>query len=247
MLLAVSAGCGEGDGPGTTGSGEVSGTILVFAAASLTDAFAEVEAAFERANPGVDVQVSFAGSSTLREQILEGAPADVVASANEATMTQLVDAGEVSGTPEVFVTNSLKIAVPVDNPAGVTGLDDFADPDKLIGLCVEEVPCGEFARQALRTAGITPSIDTEEPDVRALLAKVGEGDLDAGIVYVTDVKAAGDHVTGIDLPKDANVEARYPIANLSGSPNPGGAAAFTAFVLSDEGRGILTGFGFATP
>ena len=223
------------------------GEILVSAAASLTDAFAAVEAAFEEANPGTDVVLNLGSSSTLREQILEGAPADVFASANTSNVDQVVEAGENADDPEIFVTNSLQIAVPEGNPGGVTGLADFANEDLVIGLCAEEVPCGEFGREALANAGVTPSIDTDEPDVRALLTKVEAGEVDAGIVYVTDVMSTEGAVEGIDIPEEDNVVAEYPIVALNGAPNPDGAAAFVEFVLSDEGQSILADFGFITP
>jgi molybdate transport system substrate-binding protein len=252
---ALVAGCGDDEagtatttteGATTTVTAEpaLEGTITVFAAASLTDAFAAVGEAFDAANPGVTVEFNFAGSSALREQILAGAPADVFASANTSNMDQVVDAGSAAD-PAPFVENELQIAVPAGNGAGVTGLDDFAHPDLLIGLCAEEVPCGEFGREALATAGVTPSIDTNEPDVRSLLTKIEAGELDAGIVYRTDVLAAGDTVEGIDIPADQNVIATYPIAALTTSGNLEAADAFVAFVLSDEGQAILASYGFA--
>lgn len=239
-LVVVLAACGD-DG------GSVEGELLVSAAASLTDAFADVEAAFEDANPDVDVVLNLGSSSSLREQILEGAPADVFASANTSNMDQVVEAGEVEGEPEIFVRNLLQIAVPSGNPAGVTGLEDFGRDELLIGLCAEEVPCGDFAREALANAGVTPAIDTNEPDVRALLTKVEVGELDAGITYVTDVSSTGGTVDGVDIPDDQNVVASYPIAALTNAPNPEAAAAFVAFVLSDEGQAILAEYGFAAP
>ena len=223
------------------------GELLVSAAASLTDAFAEMESAFEDANPDVDVLLNFGSSSALREQILEGAPADVFASANSSNMDQVAEAGELAGAAEIFVTNSLQIAVPTGNPAEVTGLEDFAREDLLIGLCAEDVPCGDFARQALENAGVIPSIDTNEPDVRALLTKVEAGELDAGITYVTDVLSAAGTVEGVDIPAEVNVVAEYPIATLVGAPNPDAAVAWVEFVLSEEGQAILTSYGFTSP
>lgn len=254
-LSLVLAACGDddddGDAAGTTTTTEAAesdleGTITVFAAASLTDAFDEIDAAFENANPGVTVEVNYGASSALREQILAGAPADVFASANTSNMDQVVEAGAASD-PEEFVTNLLEIAVPAGNDAGVTGLADFANADLLIGLCAEEVPCGEFGREALANAGVTPSVDTNEPDVRSLLTKIEAGELDAGIVYVTDVTAAGDTVEGIDIPADENVTATYPIAALAETANAEVADAFVAFVLSDDGQDILASFGFGAP
>ena len=225
----------------------VEGELLVSAAASLTDAFAEVEAVFEEENPDVDVVLNLGSSSALREQILEGAPADVFASANTSNMDQVAEAGELSGDAEIFATNSLQIAVPTGNPAEVTGLEDFAREELLIGLCAEDVPCGDFGRQALENAGVIPSIDTNEPDVRALLTKIEAGELDAGITYVTDVLSASGTVEGVDIPAEVNVVAEYPIATLAGAPNPDAAAAWVEFVLSEEGQAILTGYGFTSP
>ena len=239
LVALVATACG--------GSGDAEEEILVSAAASLTDAFAAVEVGFEEANPGTDVVLNLGSSSTLREQILEGAPADVFASANTSNMDQVVEGGENAGEPEILVTNLLQIAVPAGNPTGVTGLGDFANEELIIGLCAEEVPCGEFGREALANAGVTPSIDTNEPDVRALLTKVEAGEVDAGIVYVTDVISTDGAVEGIEIPEEENVLAEYPIAAISGAPNPDGAAAFVEFVLSDEGQAILADFGFMAP
>jgi molybdate transport system substrate-binding protein len=221
--------------------------VLVSAAASLTDAFAELESVFEAANPEAEVQLNLAGSSALREQILEGAPADVFASASQSDMDQVVQAGEVSGEPAIFGRNALQIAVPAGNPGGVSGLEDFAREDLLIGLCAEGVPCGDLGREALAIAGVEPSLDTNEPDVRSLLTKVAAGELDAGLVYVTDVAAAGDLVEGIEIPAEHNVEAMYSIATPSSTPNLTGGLAFVELVLADQGQAILAGFGFAAP
>jgi molybdate transport system substrate-binding protein len=256
-LLAVAcvpalmlAACGDDDSASTTEApaeeSTLEGDLTVFAAASLTDAFDEVGAAFEEANPDVSIEFNYGASSALREQILAGAPADVFASANTSNMDQVVETGAATD-PQDFVTNQLQIVVPAENPGGVAGLDDFANADLLIGLCAEEVPCGEFGREALANAQVTPSVDTNEPDVRALLTKVEAGELDAGIVYVTDVLAAGDAVEGIDIPADVNVTATYPIAALSEAGNAEVAAAFVEFVLSDDGQEILESFGFDSP
>lgn len=250
LPVLLVAGCGDDDAATTTtvdpAEPALEGTITVFAAASLTDAFAEVGAAFEDKNPGVTVELNFAASSGLREQILAGAPADVFASANESNMDQVVEGG-AAADPASFVENRLQIAVPPGNAAGVTGLADFAGEDLLVGLCAEEVPCGQFGREALANAGVTPSIDTNEPDVRSLLTKIEAGELDTGIVYVTDVLSAGGSVEGIDIPAEENVIATYPIAELTEAGNAEGAAAFVAFVLSDAGQEILASYGFDAP
>ncbi len=250
----VLAACGDDDdddaGSTTTDApaqgSAVEGDITVFAAASLTDAFTELGTTFESENPDASVEFNFAASSALREQIMAGAPADVFASANTSNMDQVVDGGAASD-PQNFVTNLLEIAVPAGNEAKVSGLDDFANPDLLIGLCAEEVPCGEFGREALANAGVTPSIDTNEPDVRSLLTKIEAGDLDAGIVYVTDVLAAGDTVEGVEIPADQNVVATYPIAALTDAANAAAADAFVELVRSDEGQEILQSYGFDAP
>jgi molybdate transport system substrate-binding protein len=144
-------------------------------------------------------------------------------------------------------TNQLQIAVPPDNPGNVTGLADFAKPDLLIGLCAEEVPCGQFGREALSRAAVEPSVDTNETDVRSLLTKIEAGDLDAGIVYRTDVLAAGDKVRGIDIPAEQNIVAVYPIAVLAASKNHTAAGAFVSYVRSATGQSILQSFGFGPP
>ena len=221
--------------------------VRVSAAASLNDAFSEIKVAFEATHPGVDILLNFGGSSALREQILEGAPVDVFASANMSIMDSVVAAGETVGEPRVFASNLLEIAVPPGNPGGVTSLIDFARPDLLVGLCAEAVPCGDFGRKALDKAGVVPSIDSDEPDVRALLNKIELGELDAGIVYATDVESAGGRVEGIEIPASDNVIATYPIAILVSAPNPRGADAFVEFVMSDAGREILTRYGFVAP
>jgi molybdate transport system substrate-binding protein len=222
-------------------------TVLVSAAASLTDAFSEIEAVYEEAHADVDIVMNFGGSSTLREQILEGAPVDVFASANLSNMSQLVEAGVTADDPVVFAKNMLQITVPFGNPAGVTGLADLADDDLLIGLCAEEVPCGEFARQVLANAGVTPVIDSNEPDVRALLTKIEAGELDAGITYVSDVRSTEGAVEAIDIPARVNVVADYPIAVMGGAGNRVDGTAFVEFVLSEEGEAILSDYGFGSP
>ena len=219
--------------------------LLVSAAASLTDAFGAVERAFEEAHPDVDVVLNLAGSSLLREQILGGAPADVFASANVENMEHVVAAGEAVGEPRVFARNRLQIAVPPDNPAGISGMGDFADETLFLGLCAIGVPCGDLAREALAAADVDPAIDTNEPDVRSLLTKIEAGELDAGITYVTDVSSSD--VEGIDIPDDVNVAADYPIAVLSGSASRELAEEFVGFVLSAEGLALLSGFGFSRP
>ncbi|CAN5184658.1 molybdate ABC transporter substrate-binding protein [soil metagenome] len=246
-LVLSACGGSASDTTASTVAVGLEGELLVSAAASLSEAFGELEAVFEVDNPGVDVLLNLGPSTGLREQILEGAPADVFASANTSNMDQVLEADAAAGEPEIFVANRLQIAVPAGNPGGVGGLEDFANDELLIGLCAEDVPCGDFGRTALENAGVTAAIDTNEPDVRALLTKIEAGELDAGITYVTDVLSTDGAVEGIDIPEEFNVVANYPIAVLTAAPNPDAAAAFVALVLSDEGQAILRSYGFSTP
>lgn len=228
-----------------TGGGDEQ--LFVSAAASLSDAFRVVAEDFEAAHPDVEVVLNFAGSSNLREQIIEGAPLDVFASASVAVMEQVIEAGETIGEPSLFALNELQIAVPSTNPAKVDGLEDLANPDLLIGLCAPGVPCGDLAREVLARAGVSPSVDTNEPDVRSLLAKIEAGELDAGITYVTDVTSTRGRVAGIEIPEQFNLVAGYPIAVLANTGDEELATAFIEFVLSDHGQAIMTEFGFSSP
>ncbi len=243
LLLASVAACGASD----DGGDEAAGSITVFAAASLSDVYAEVGRAFEEANPGTSVAFSFGPSSGLVTQVTEGAPADVVATASTATMDDLVEADAIDGDPVPFATNALAIAVPPGNPGAVTGLADLADGDLIVALCAAEVPCGSFARQAFDRAGVEPSVDTEEQDVRALLTKVEAGEVDAGVVYRTDVTAAGDRVEGIEVPDAENVVATYPIAVTRQAGDPATARAFIELLVSDKGQALLADAGFGPP
>lgn len=232
-------------GAGTTS--DLSGDVTVFAAASLTDTFTALGEEFMAANPDVSVVFNFAGSSGLATQIVEGAPADVFASASPATMQTVVDSGGADGEPTVFVTNTLQIAVPPDNPGAVTGLVDLTDPERTIALCAVEVPCGAASETVFQAAGLVPSPDTLEQDVRAALSKVELGEVDAALVYRTDVIAAGDAVVGIDFPESGGAVNAYPIVALAEAPTPDAAAAFVAYVLSAEGQQVLGDAGFGRP
>lgn len=247
--LLVLAGCGGGSPDATPGGTQdgLSGDLTVFAAASLTDTFTELGDAFTTEHPEVSLTFNFGGSSGLAEQIGSGAPADVFASASPATMATVVDAGGADGEPTTFTSNTLQIVVPAGNPAGVTGLADFANSDLTIALCAAEVPCGAASEQVLTAAGITPAPDTLEQDVRAVLTKVELGEVDAALVYRTDVIAAGDAVEGIDVPGSADAVNEYPIAVLAEAPNPAAARAFVELVLSDEGQRVLRDAGFGAP
>ncbi|MEP6481374.1 MAG: molybdate ABC transporter substrate-binding protein [Rhodoglobus sp.] len=225
----------------------LTGTVTVDAAASLTDTFQAIADAFNKEHPNVKVVFNFGGSSGLATQIVQGAPVDVFASASGTTMKTVTDAALADGTPTVFVTNTLEIAVPSDNPGKVTGLKDFANPDLSIALCAVEVPCGAAAKTVFDGAAITASVDTYEQDVKSVLAKVETDEVDAGMVYVTDVKAAGDKVKGIEFPEASAAVGKYPIALLTASANKDAAQAFIDYVLSPKGIKILTDAGFGTP
>ena len=220
--------------------------LLVSAAASLTDVFAELETGFEREHPGIDVVINLAGTSTLRRQILEGAPADVFASAGQADMDEVEASGLISGQPRVFASNRLRIAVRRGNPTEVEGLADLAEPERLVGLCAETIPCGRLARMVLDAAGVHAAVDSEEPNVRALLSKIAGGELDVGIVYETDV-IAEPGVEGVDIPDGVNRVNQYLIAVLVGSSPRGTAQDFVAYVLSPAGQAIVSGHGFGSP
>jgi molybdate transport system substrate-binding protein len=233
--------------PAPTDAGGPTGTLTVFAAASLTDVFTVLGERLEAGNPGLDVQFNFAGSSALATQVTQGAPADVFASADQPQMAVVTDAGLAEGEPRVFAANVLQIAVPAGNPAGVTGLADLAREELAIAVCAPQVPCGAAAEDVFAAAGVTPAPDTLEEDVRAALTKVELGEVDAALVYTTDVTSAGDAVEGIDVPEAGEAVNDYPIAALTEAPNPEAAAAFVELVRSEEGQQALADAGFRIP
>jgi molybdate transport system substrate-binding protein len=247
--LLVVAGCGGSTDHAVvvTGTGAATGTVTVFAAASLTESFKQIGKDFEAANPGVKVTFNFAGSSALAQQIGQGAPADVFASASPTNMKQVTDAGDASGQATVFVRNQLVIAVPKGNPKKIAGLADLAKTGVKVALCATQVPCGAAAKKALDAAGVKLTPVTLEQDVKAALSKVKLGEVDAALVYRTDAKASGSDVDGIEFPESAKAINDYPIVALTKAPNPGGAKAFVAYVLSDKARTVLTQAGFQNP
>lgn len=226
---------------------EIAGDINVFAAASLTAAYTEIGDAFMVEHPDADVTFNFASSSDLVTQINEGAPADVYASADQANMTKLTDAGGNAGPPQVFASNELEIIVEPGNPKGITGVADLAGGDVLYVTCAPEVPIGKYAQQVLDAAGVTVTPVSLEENVKGIVTKVTLGEADAGIVYRTDVTAAGDDAEGVEIPADINVTATYPLVVTAEAPNPDAGAAFVDFVLADQGQKILASYGFGAP
>lgn len=243
------AGCGSTDDNSGGGTGARSGgrTVVVFAAASLTETFTALGKTFQTAHPGVTVKFNFGGSSALAQQITQGAPADVFAAASPATMNVVTDAHLAAGQPRTFVRNRLEIAVPPDNPGKVTGFKDLANGKLKVVLCAPQVPCGAAAHKALDAAGLTVKPVSEEQDVKAALTKVQLGEADAALVYRTDVKAAGGKVKGIDFPEAAKAINDYPIAALAKAPQPALANQFVQLVLSAQGRAVLARAGFDSP
>jgi len=259
FLGLVAAGCGDDSSTTasptttlavtTTAAPKVTGDITVLAAASLTDSFKELGTAFETANPGSKVTFSFAASSALVTQINQGAPADVFASADTANMDKLTVAtgAGVSAAPVTFATNKLQIIVGKGNPKGITGVADLAKSGLIYVTAAPEVPIGAYAKQVLEKAKVTVTPKSLEADVKSIVNKVTLGEADAGIVYTTDVTAAGDKAVGVTIPDDLNVIAIYPIAVTKATKNSSAATAFVSFVAGTQGQTILAKYGFTKP
>lgn len=242
--------------PGSTpGTGaDLGGELTIFAAASLQGAFDELATRFEALHPDIDVApISYDGSSTLATQLVEGARADVFASADEPNLARVADAGLVDGEPEPFATNMLAIAVQPGNPLGIHDLADLAGEEgdegddraaPVVVLCAPEVPCGAAARTLLDRADVAVTPASEEQNVTAVLTKVRSGEADAGLVYVTDIAAGAGDVDGVDIEGADAATNVYPIAALTGAANPAAARAFVEFVRSSAGIEVLNAFGF---
>jgi molybdate transport system substrate-binding protein len=245
IAAVVAAGCGSSGK--SSSSSKPSGNLNVFAAASLTGALNAERAALQQANPGLHITNDFAGTQQLVSQIQQGAPADVFASADQAHMQTLVDVGLVN-TPQVFAKNKLEIAVAPGNPKHITGLADLEKPGVTLVLADPSVPAGKYALQAFEKAKLpAPKPKSLELDVKSALAKLTEGEADAVVVYVTDVKAAGDKVQGVEIPAAQNVTATYPIAVVKSSKNQAAAQAYVNDVLNGGGRQTLRSQGFLPP
>jgi molybdate transport system substrate-binding protein len=246
-LLAPTACGSSGDNKSNASSGTSTKTLTVLAAASLTETFNQLGKTFGQAHPGTKVVFSYGGSSTLAQQITQGAPADVFAAASPTTMKTVTDAGDAAGTPQVFVKNQLVIAVPAGNPKGIQGLSDLTKPGLKVVLCADAVPCGSAARTALAAANVNLTPVSLEQDVKSALNKVALGEADAALVYRTDAEAAGGKVQGIEFPESAKAINNYPIVALKASKNPDLAAQFVQFIESPDARAVMTAAGFQQP
>ena len=251
MLLIVAvflAACGSSNSSAATSPTPsptpLSGNISVFAAASLTASFNALGASFQAANRGVTVKFIYAGTPTLVTQIEQGAPADVFASADTTNMDKLTADGFTAGASLVFAHNQLEIVVAPGNPKGITGLADLAKSGLIYITEAPTVPAGKYALQALKTAGVTVTPKSLESSVTAVVSKIELGEADAGIVYTTDVTAAGNKVTGVQIPVANNVIATYPIVVVKGTTNSAVAYAFISYVVCTTGQSALAGFGF---
>ncbi|MFG3027097.1 molybdate ABC transporter substrate-binding protein [Streptomyces sp. NPDC048253] len=254
-LLALSA-CSSSDDSSSTDSGssasasasdQLSGTVTVFAAASLKESFTTLGKEFEKAHPGTKVTFSFGGSDSLAASITGGAPADVFASASPKTMAIVTDAGDASGTPATFVRNQLEIATLPGNPDKIASLKDLTKSSLKVVLCDKTVPCGAAAQKALDASKLKLTPVSYEQDVKAALTKVELKEADAAVVYKTDVHAAGDKVEGVEFPESADAINDYPIVQLKDAQNTAAAKAFIALVQSAEGQKVLTEAGFLQP
>jgi molybdate transport system substrate-binding protein len=230
----------------TTTAAALTGSLNVFGAASLTAGFTNAKATLVAANPGLSITYNFAGSSTLVTQIKQGAPADVFASADQANMTKLVTAGLVE-TPVVFAKNKLEIAVAPGNPKHITSLADLAKPGVSVVLEAPGVPAGDYTRMVETQLGISITPKSLEPDVKTAITQVTSGEVDATVVYVTDVFAAGSKVAGVTIPDSEQPSIVYPIAVVKGTKNPAAAAAFVQSAVSGDVQKALQAQGFIAP
>jgi len=252
-VAVVVAGCSNSaDNASSSTSGApansaVTGDVTVFAAASLKSTFTALGKQFETAHPGTHVRFSFAGSSDLAQQLQQGAPADVFASADVANMTKVSSANLLDGTPTNFAENTLIIVTPPGNPKHITSFADLAAPGNLVVVCAAQVPCGSAAKKIETATHTDLHPVSEESSVTDVLGKVTSGQADAGLVYVTDAAGAGNAVTTVAFPESSGAVNTYPIAELSGSRNRTAAEQFIALVTGPTGRAVLGKAGFAAP
>lgn len=246
-LVLPLAACGSDDASASGNDDGAAATLTVYAAASLTATFEEIGEKFEAEHDGVQVEFSFGGSADLVTQIQEGAPVDVFASADTANMDKLVDADLAAGEPRDFATNTLEIVTPPGNPAGIKNFQDLASKDLQLVICAPEVPCGAATQTMADELGVALKPVSEEQSVTDVLAKVTSGEADAGVVYVTDVTAAGGSVHGVPFPGSSKVVNTYPIVPVAGGDHEDLAEDFVEFALGDTGQQILQAAGFGRP
>ena len=246
LVAVAAAGCSSSSSAPSTSSSSSGGTITVFAAASLMGTFTQLGKQFEAAHKGDTVKFSFGPSSGLATEITGGAPADVFASASPATMDVVVKAGDAA-SPQTFAKNFMEVAVPPNNPANVTSVTDLAKSSVKVALCQPQVPCGAVAAEVFKNAAITVKPVTLQADVDSVLTQVELGNVDAGMVYVTNVLSAGSKVKGITIPASDNASTLYPIATISSSKHKSEAQAFINYVLSPAGQQVLAAAGFQKP
>lgn len=235
LTLAV-AGC----------SSSTDSELTVFAAASLRTPFTDLARQYERDHPGTKVQFNFAGSSDLVAQLQQGASGDVLATADERTMS-IASADGLTERSTVFASNTMTIAVPSGNPGGVVGLASLADPALRVVVCAPQVPCGTATQRVFQASGVAVSADSEESSVTGVLNKVSTGEADAGIVYMSDVATAGPAVRSIRIPAEQNTTNLYPIAVLAGVTDPSAASDFVDLVTGPSGQRALERAGFGSP
>ncbi|TDQ04547.1 molybdate ABC transporter substrate-binding protein [Labedaea rhizosphaerae] len=247
VLAAVAFAAGACTSSDAAQSGRTGGQLIVLAAASLTESFGRLEKQFEAAHPGVDVKISFGGSSALVQQIVNGAPADVFASADQKNMDKLTQAGLNDGPPRVFAVNELEIAVAPGNPKKIASFADLAKDGTTVVVCAEQVPCGSATKKVEDATGTRLKPVSEEQDVKSVLNKVTSGEADAGLVYVTDVNSARGKVDGVAFPEAGKALNDYPIVAVKDAPQAALAREFVDFVLGDQGKAALTGAGFRLP
>jgi molybdate transport system substrate-binding protein len=249
LVLAIGlAACGSSSKSSSASSGKLSGSIQVFMGSSLTKAFTEFAREFQAQHPGTEIKLDPGSSTTLAEQIQNGAPADVFASADTKNMQKLQDGGEITATPTVFAKNQMEIAVEPGNPKKVAKVADLANPKLIVVLCASEAPCGKYADQVLAKNNVKVTPKSREVDAASTLTKVSTGNADAAIVYVTDVKGAGSGVEGVAIPASQNVVATLPIAVLKDSKNAALADAWVQFVTSPaQEQKLRQTYGFLAP
>jgi molybdate transport system substrate-binding protein len=243
VVAVAVAGCSSSSTSPSTSSSPSTGTITVFAAASLMDTFTQIGKQFEAAHKGDTVKFSFGPSSGLSTQITSGAPADVFASASPTNMDTVVKAGDASD-PQTFAKNTMEVAVPPSNPGHVTSVNDLAKPGVKVAVCAPQVPCGVVAAEVFKNAGITVKPVTQATDVSSVVTEVETGNVDAGMVYVTNVLSEGSKLKGITIPASMNASTLYPIATIKGSKHESIAKEFVDYVLSPAGQQVLTAAGF---